>query len=246
MKVSIGIIAFAALTSVAVAGTEMSSGKDFKQTQSVAPQQECWYGDTEWNVSVWGAYAFAGTENKRTGIEDTDDRLLYGTYDRYLSQDHAWGGGIDAKYFFMKYFGVGVEGFALAGRSQHAILDEFGSASAFEEHYNIDHHTDFGALGTLTVRFPIGCSRFAPYAWAGGGGVFGGHNDRAVGHNAVVPGFPDRFANDDDGRGVGQFGGGFEYRITRHIGVISDFSWNVVEGPHNNFGMVRTGLNFAF
>ena len=246
MKLSVSIVAFAALTSVAMAGTEMSSGKDFKQTQAVAPPQECWYGDKEWDVSLWGAYAFAGTENKRTDIETTDDALDYGTYDRYLSQDHAWGGGIDAKYFFMKYFGLGVEGFALAGRSQHAILDEGGSTSAAEEHYNIDHHTNWGALGTFTVRFPIGCSRFAPYAWAGGGGVFGGHNDRAVGHNAVNPGFPDRFRNDDDGRGVGQFGGGFEFRITRHIGWVNDFSWNVVDGPHNNFGMVRSGINFAF
>jgi hypothetical protein len=45
---------------------------------------------------------------------------------------------------------------------------------------------------------------------------------------------------------MGQFGGGLEVRITPHIGVTGDFSWNVVDGPHNNFGMVRSGLNFAF
>ena len=45
---------------------------------------------------------------------------------------------------------------------------------------------------------------------------------------------------------MGQFGGGFEVRITRHIGWMNDFSWNVVDGPKNNFGMVRSGLNFAF
>jgi hypothetical protein len=27
---------------------------------------------------------------------------------------------------------------------------------------------------------------------------------------------------------------------------VSDFSWNFVDGPNNNFGMVRTGVNFAF
>jgi hypothetical protein len=27
---------------------------------------------------------------------------------------------------------------------------------------------------------------------------------------------------------------------------MADFSWNVVDGPGNNFGMVRSGLNFAF
>ena len=45
---------------------------------------------------------------------------------------------------------------------------------------------------------------------------------------------------------IGQVGGGFEVRFTPHIGWINDFSWNVVDGPKNNFGMVRTGVNFAF
>lgn len=243
-KVTACLLGMLALTSAAFAGTEYS-GKEMKQTAAVQPQ-ECWYGDTEFNVSLWGAYAFAGTENKRTGIEDTDDFLVYGRYDRFVSQDHAWGGGIDAKYFFMKYFGVGIEGFALQGRSSHAILDEGGSESAFEEHYNIDHHTVGGVLGTVTVRFPIGCSRFAPYVFGGGGGVFNGRDDHAVGHNPFFNGAPDRFANGDENRGVGQFGGGLEVRVTRHIGLTTDFSWNVVDGPHNNFGMVRSGLNFAF
>jgi hypothetical protein len=29
-------------------------------------------------------------------------------------------------------------------------------------------------LGTLTLRYPIPCTRFAPYLFAGGGGIFGG------------------------------------------------------------------------
>jgi hypothetical protein len=43
----------------------------------------------------------------------------------------------------------------------------------------------------------------------------------------------------------GGFGGGIEIRITPHVGRINDFSWNVVKGPDNNFGMVRSGINFA-
>jgi len=35
-------------------------------------------------------------------------------------------------------------------------------------------------------------------------------------------------------------------RITPHIGWTNDFSWNVINGPRNDFGMVRTGLTFAF
>ena len=45
---------------------------------------------------------------------------------------------------------------------------------------------------------------------------------------------------------TGQFGYGLEIRFTRHIGWMSDFSWNVIDGPKNNFGMVRSGLTFAF
>ncbi len=45
---------------------------------------------------------------------------------------------------------------------------------------------------------------------------------------------------------IGQIGGGIEVRFTPHIGWVSDFSWNFVDGPNNNFGMARTGVNFAF
>ena len=145
----------------------------------------------------------------------------------------------------MKYFGVGVEGFALDGRTLHGHFDH-GSEAVLDPFYSVDHHVVPGALGTFTLRFPIGCSRFAPYAWAGGGAIFNGHNDRAVGQDVVDPALADRFHNDSDARGIGQFGGGLEVRVTRHIGVLTDFSWNVVDGPNNNFGLVRSGLNFAF
>ncbi|PYK44262.1 MAG: hypothetical protein DME46_06655 [Verrucomicrobia bacterium] len=45
---------------------------------------------------------------------------------------------------------------------------------------------------------------------------------------------------------LGQFGAGLEVRLTPHIGLINDFSWNVINGSSNNFGMVRSGINFAF
>jgi hypothetical protein len=243
-KVAVSWLAFSCLASFAVAGTEYT-GKEMKQS-AVQQQQECWYGDTEWNVGLWGAYAFSGTDNSRTGIEDTDDLNIFGSYDRFLSADHAWGGGIDVKYFFHKYFGIGIEGFALDGRTLHAVLDH-GSQASPEEFYEVNHHLVGGALGTFTLRFPIGCSRFAPYAFGGGGAVFNGSDDHAVGQDVFFPTTADHFnKGGNDTRAVGQFGGGLEVRITRHIGWNTDFSWNVVEGPHNNFGMVRSGLNFAF
>ena len=235
-----------AFCAVSLAGPEQYSGKEMKQVATVPPCPG-WYSDNEFNVSVWWAYALTGTEDNRTDIETADDSNRFGSYDRFLGDDHAWGGGIDAKYFFKRYFGVGIEGFGLAGKGEHAIFDH-GSASASEEHYNTTRHIVGGALGTFTLRYPIGCSRFAPYTWVGGGGVFGGRNDTPVGRDVrrEQQAFADHFSNEDESRLVGQFGGGLEVRVTRHIGITGDFSWNVVDGTHNNFGMVRSGLNFAF
>lgn len=223
-KLTFSLCALVAIGSAAFAGTESYS----KESQSAAPPP-CpqWYADNEFNLGVWGTYAFTGTEFRN---------------DRYLGVDHAWGGGIDAKYFFARYFGLGVEGYGLA-------LNENRGVRLFAGNGAVDDRDRRGAagavLGTLTLRYPIPCTRFAPYVFAGGGAIFGG------GGSADVV-----FDNDggiarvtrDDTRSelIGQFGGGFEIRFTPHIGVLNDFSWNVVDGSKNNFGMARTGINFAF
>jgi hypothetical protein len=62
---------------------------------------------------------------------------------------------------------------------------------------------------------------------------------------AVSVGFPATHTGSTT-RGFGQVGAGLEIRLTPHIGWMSDFSWNVVNGPDNNFGMARSGVTFAF
>ena len=234
---------FFGMVLAAFAGTENYTGKEMKQVQPV-PCPE-WYADTEWNVSIWGAYAFTGTESNRSGREQADDEAIFGTYDRFLGGDHAWGGGLDVKYFFRRYFGIGFEGFALAGRGSHLFTDDFGPSIASEEHYEREDHAVGGALATFTFRYPIHCSRFSPYVWGGVGGMFGGHNDKPGRINAEesVFGFT---TEENESRFAGQIGGGLEIRFTRHVGWMGDFSWNFLEGPHNNFGMTRTGLTFSF
>jgi len=54
------------------------------------------------------------------------------------------------------------------------------------------------------------------------------------------------FVGDSQTEAIGQFGGGLEIRLTGHIGFINDFSWNVVNGRDNNFGMARSGIHLAF
>jgi len=219
-------LAMGLLSPVGYAGSETYSGKEMKQV--APPPCPEWYADREFNVGIWGTYVFTGNEWAN---------------DRYVEADHAWGGGIDLKYFFHRYFGIGIEGWAVDARRTFEDLrgNEFFLISTTGH----ENRAIGSVLGTLTLRYPIPCTRFAPYVFAGGGAVFGGgERTRVLVENG---GFLIRTQQTDSTtEAIGQFGGGVEVRITPHIGWINDFSWNVVNGSENNFGMVRSGLNFAF
>ncbi len=140
--------------------------------------------------------------------------------DRYLGADHALGGGIAASYMFSRYLGAGVEGYALAAD------DAIGQAS-----------------GNLIFRYPIPGSRIAPYGFVGGGVIFNGSQvEDAVDRDRSLR----TIRRSADAEAMGQFGLGFEVRVTPNIGVINDVRWNVVNGDRNDFGMVRSGVRFAF
>ena len=216
------------------------------------PPCPIWYADREWNINLSGIYAFTdhvyptvfngiGNAVVAGGVSPAD-------YDRYLGTDHAWGGGIDAKYFFNRYLGVGIEGFVLDVRQSYADVF-FYTYDPTPPHHVLTAHSRQavgGGLATFTIRYPIGCSRFAPYVWVGGGAIFGGGQvTQAYG----IPTSGDYLFTTRSGaetKAMGQFGGGFEVRITPHIAWTNDFSWNVVDGRQNNFGMARTGISFAF
>jgi hypothetical protein len=212
-----------ALVSAAYAGTSSYSGKEMKQ----AVEQPCpeWYADNEWNVGVSGIYAPTANEYR----DDT-----------FLGVDHAWGGAIDAKYFFRRYFGLGVQGFGLSTNQDDNDFVGFDD----------DDDGDFagGLLGTFTFRYPIPCSRFAPYAWVGAGGIWGGSGEGFDFDDFDDDDDLDDFldGDDNDGRFMAQYGVGFEVRFTQRIGLTNDVSYNHLEGGHNDFFQFRTGLNFAF
>ena len=221
-----------ALCVVAYAGPDPYSGKDKDIMQPAPPPCE-WYGPTEFNVSVWGAFAFPGNDGSRDsralinfheaneGADNHEFDLGHLSKDRFLARDENWGGGASFKFFFSRYIGVGVEGYGLAA-----------------------NETAGGALGTLTLRYPIGCSRLAPYVYGGLGGAFGGSH-------TVLSEFPEDVFHtsdreDDDAIFAGEVGAGLEFRFTTRMGLMADFSWHLLEGPNNNFGMARSGLTFAF
>ena len=151
-KLLFGLCALVALGPAVFAGeTYRYSNKD---THAVVPECPQWYADNEFNLSLSGVYAMTANSWR----EDT-----------YLGVDHAWGGSIDAKYFFHRYFGIGAQG-TLLSVNGHEIFDNGFTRTWGPE----DKHAVGMALGTFTVRFPLNCSRVAPYVWAGGVGIFGG------------------------------------------------------------------------
>ena len=79
-------------------GLAYSGGFADKKEVAPAPCPQ-WYSDYEWNVGLWGAYAMTGTEfAPNPDLIDliqssSEGHTVYGTFDKYLGGDHAWGGG---------------------------------------------------------------------------------------------------------------------------------------------------------
>jgi hypothetical protein len=249
-KLTLSLIIFAALSGITYAGPAPVDNKNV-----VAPVTE-WYGDNEWNVNLWGTYAFTGTDfAPNLDIFDLlqstlEGQTVYGTQDKYLGNDHAWGGGGDIKYFFGRYFGVGIQGFALDAKRSGFNIDIAPDQEVFIGEKTTDRRVVGSVMGTFTLRYPAPGSRFAPYVWAGVGAIFGGgQSDRlfatvTAGDGELIEARTEHTGSTTEL--IGQFGGGLEFRFTRHIGWTNDFSWNVVNGASNDFGMFRTGVNFAF
>lgn len=249
------LICWAAVLSLSIA----HAGSESYSKESVAPAPcPSWYADSEWNLSLWGTYAFTANEYPSFENSILVPALIFlgpdpsAKYDKYLEADHAWGGGFDAKYFFKRYFGLGIEGFAVsATRSTGTVTILPPPPGTIGSRIRIDHQQDeraIGAvLGTFTLRYPLSCSRFAPYVWVGGGAIFGGGEvEKIVVNDPFSGAFLTGFKTGSETKAMGQFGGGLEVRLTPHVGWTNDFSWNVIDGTHNNFGMARTGINFAF
>jgi outer membrane autotransporter protein len=126
---------------------------------------------------------------------------------------------VDLKYFFTKSIGLGFEGLLLDGRDNIAG----------------------GGLATITYRYPIGCSRFSPYAWAGVGATAGGsHTVRDQGNRTS------HILDNSGANLTGQVGLGLQFRFNPHMGFMADYAWNFLESRDNNFGMVRLGVTLAY
>lgn len=84
-------VAAAALTAALHAGETVRT-TDYAQTSYTPAPASSLYNAGEWQIDLFGNYAFRGH----------DDRRLF--------DDDGWGGGIAFNYFFNRNFGLGVEG----------------------------------------------------------------------------------------------------------------------------------------
>lgn len=133
--------------------------------------------------------------------------------------DHAWGGGVDAAYFPWLYAGFRVQGAVvnlIPGDQTAGIIK-----------------------GDFILRYPLDLVwpnvHLAPYAIGGVGGLIDGYNGARS--NGTL-----RTTN----KVLGDAGGGLEYRFTPHIGLFGEATYNIVDGPKNNFLQANWGVRYAF
>jgi hypothetical protein len=254
-KLTLTFCALFALFAVAAAiyadGPEKYSGKE-KEVMQPAPPVCDFYRAHEWDLDIWGAYAFAAdtgqfpvdkSRNEAGGLNadpfspDTDpgnfdtgtgvftenvqqnphERVNIGqvSKNQLFARDDTWGGGVDVKYFWSKYFGAGLEGIGLAAKTNFAG----------------------GGLVTLTGRYPFG--RFAPYITGGIGFIDGGATlYEFFNEKPLTPNHEEFLTTDPVSnhhlRALGQIGAGLEFRVTCHIGLMADFTWNFVFGQEDH------------
>src|SRR5438270_10927793 len=242
-KLTLTFCALFALFAVAAAlyadGPEKYSGKE-KEVMQPAPPVCDFYRAHEWDLDIWGAYAFAADTGRfhqptdanlsiargggdpffpdhdpfvvdyATGfygepaVFNPNERVNIGqvSKNQLFARDDTFGGGVDVKYFWSKYFGVGIEGIGLAAKTNFAG----------------------GGLVTLTGRFPFG--RFAPYITGGIGFIDGGatlykfFNEKHTYSGGNVFNEKEYWTvspvYNHHARALGQIGAGLEFRITCH------------------------------
>jgi hypothetical protein len=163
------------------------------------------------------------TTSTTPGISNPNERVNIGqvSKNQLFARDDTFGGGADVKYFWSRYFGVGLEGVGLAAKTNFAG----------------------GGLVTLTGRYPFG--RFAPYVTGGIGFIDGGATLYKFFNEKNVVDATGNVINEHEFwtvdpvsnhhlRALGQIGAGLEFRVTCHIGLMADFTWNFVFGQEDN------------
>lgn len=110
---------------VVAVSAQAGDGKSFKAIKEVVPEESCVFRDTEFQIDGF----FAGVVGQGAAFHG------------------GVGGGTGANFYFLRYFGVGMEAWW----------------------YGNDGRAEHNFTGTFQVRYPICAWRIAPYALVGGG-----------------------------------------------------------------------------
>ena len=211
--IALGFLASALVATSVWAGDEVIN-KDYKQP--VAPST-C-FRDQELQLDFFGSFM---------NLPYGHDYLFqnFTTNGRFRDNDRdGGGGGVGVNYFFLRYFGIGVD-------------SDFDS--------NVEGVANF--TGKVIFRLPIEAGGFciAPYVFGGGGGesFFDDTNDHGI---------TNRFTHGEGTVGAWMVGGGLEWRITPMFGVFAEgrYTWtgryNNENGLNFDNDRVRLGLRVAF
>jgi len=217
--IALGFLASAIAATSVFAGDEVVN-KDYKQPVAPTP---C-FRDQEFQLDVFGSFMNLPYGNDYFYHDFNGNFRNQRFFDD--NKRDGGGGGVGFNYFFMRYFGVGVDG-------------DFDS--------NVDGVANY--TGKIILRLPIEAGGFciAPYVFGGGGG-------ESFFDDGDYNGFRQRQSNFRTNGTVGAWmcGGGLEWRITPMIGVFAEgrYTWtaryNGENGLNYDNDRVRVGLRFAF
>jgi len=169
-------------------------------------------------VLATAATSFAGTavsDSKKVVVAPVQDNLFRAgefQVDAYVSgiagkynhnTANGVGGGLGLSYFFTRYIGIGID---------DTLTSINGNGKVFD-----------ALTGNLIGRLPIESWHLAPYAFVGGGAVWGNHKSQ----------------------GGGDVGGGLEYRFNRTVGLFVDSRY-VYGSQGLSETLSRGGIRFAF
>ena len=146
MKKTIVTLSLAILSTAAVyAGTESNK---IQKDKELTPGNELFRAN-EFDIGVYTAVALGGIDQYNNRKNSVDSAF------KSMEHQKAWGGGVEADYFFTRYFGLGLEG------DWFAANDAISSVSA-----------------NFIGRYPFeyGTWAWAPYGFVGGGGQFDSQN----------------------------------------------------------------------
>ena len=245
------VVAIASQAVAIFAGEPMVSSK-----QVIAPPPPppvSFFRGNEFDIGVFATYVTGtnggGSRTTRTFDDETFTLSSSGSA-------HGWGGGMDFTYFLpWKYAGFRFQGAGLDLSTRTLTVTSSNGSSR--------SGSGSAAAGVITgdfiLRLPLDdfwpSVHLAPYIFGGGGGLFTGAGGNTI--NTRFPEVNNRFnnasTNVSNNRGVGNVGGGLEYRVTPHIGLFGEAGYNWVGGGNHNFNssvknfvQVNFGLRYAF